>query len=754
MRLALERTPYQTWGFTLLRLPDRRLAVGSVVPLAQADLAGLKVGDVIESMNGRDYHMHTLDNVLEFLNMTISLDIVIERQDSEAPSVPLTVSAPSQASSSIIPTSRVPFGTGASENTTSRNGQDVIVLDSDDDQCSPSRSASGTIFAHNEVIDLVSDDDDEVDVDAANKRRKLDSSAASVIVKSEKLLAKKFGEANQGDEVVEVHNPNHSHDKGVDVQQIHNDDHATSSSSSSSSSKGCSGEEEDDMVVVGDKLFAAGDMPHARESCFSYAFVKPTPAEQGMWGGAPADATRTSKNVLYCSMCYCYVCDVKASDCGEWQEHCNATYKEHRWKVEKGNRVSKILKLMQPTDRSKFCAKYKVFLQPSSSSLYANVAQVRASYPPAGSSSSSSSSSSNGSNSMAGMNSGGGGANSLGNMLACITTMLSLDPPHATATATATDTAGAESGRSATSTTSSNSMNTSALDGNFLGATDLLLRAVQRYHNHKPASFSIEEFGQKIARIFLAWLLHPCCTAAVRNIVKADAMRYLGKSMFFLLSMNEAALKKLSSTEGLSMYKMNDSALTNSNGSISSSSDGGGGATAVSSEAEAGVGSEQQQQQIREYQEAVQKQKGLIGMLAKDLVRSTMWASSNYYTTSTSSSGPPPALLWATHCGFESLERAHRYLPLWAQLGSTALCAEAYQQTVDCFRAVVKELRSRNVSARVRSTFETCAGMFGRVFQGYAATRGVELQQMINDAKRELKSKAAVVKIINNHIHL
>jgi hypothetical protein len=57
-------------------------------------------------------------------------------------------------------------------------------------------------------------------------------------------------------------------------------------------------------------------LPHMRQHCTEEPFLATT-------GGSVT--ARLANNVKVCSLCYCYVCDVEASKCPAWRQHCSAT---------------------------------------------------------------------------------------------------------------------------------------------------------------------------------------------------------------------------------------------------------------------------------------------------------------------------------------------------------------------------------------------------------------------------------------------
>merc|ERR1712025_336506 len=54
-------------------------------------------------------------------------------------------------------------------------------------------------------------------------------------------------------------------------------------------------------------------MPHGRHDCLQYRFGE-------------------GKNASICGTCYCYMCDVLASECKSWEgNHCDATPADTKW---------------------------------------------------------------------------------------------------------------------------------------------------------------------------------------------------------------------------------------------------------------------------------------------------------------------------------------------------------------------------------------------------------------------------------------
>lgn len=135
---------------------------------------------------------------------------------------------------------------------------------------------------------------------------------------------------------------------------------------------------DDDIVCMGGNLSVASDMPHQREACSVVPFCKPPPglnlnctatiqiARQQAY--AKAVTEQSLKNGRYCPMCYCYVCEIKASECLEWSAHRNATYNDNRWKIERQARNMKILQLLTAKSKARFFSRFKYILSNNTSS--------------------------------------------------------------------------------------------------------------------------------------------------------------------------------------------------------------------------------------------------------------------------------------------------------------------------------------------------------------------------------------------------
>jgi hypothetical protein len=177
------------------------------------------------------------------------------------------------------------------------------------------------------------ENDEKIDQEKINKKIKSSSSSSALsrLVKEEfKCSSVEFGAADIIDEVEEI---------GV-----------TDTTTDTSPMNRIMKEENDfdDIVIVGGNLITASDMPHQRESCSIYPF---TPIQSSSY---------ENSNRLFCLKCYCYVCDIIASDCIDWKEnHCNASFKQSKWKEMKSSVRVKLMALIigifpSPSDRSQF----------------------------------------------------------------------------------------------------------------------------------------------------------------------------------------------------------------------------------------------------------------------------------------------------------------------------------------------------------------------------------------------------------------
>jgi uncharacterized membrane protein YiaA len=184
-------------------------------------------------------------------------------------------------------------------------------------------------------------------VETSKSAEKSEKPSASTSVKKtmkikQEFEPKKFGEANVDDEVIEVLPP---------------DEETTEAGSESAAVKRSfgeafgSGEGDDEIEFIGGNMQTAADMPHPRESCPRHPFSRSKSVPQ---------------NKLMCAYCYCYICEVKASECPDWNVHCDAHCKSIEWKKLRDTANVPILRLMAPAEKAAFLAKYRSALNTTS----------------------------------------------------------------------------------------------------------------------------------------------------------------------------------------------------------------------------------------------------------------------------------------------------------------------------------------------------------------------------------------------------
>ena len=218
--------------------------------------------------------------------------------------------------------------TGSNRNSDFAQSPEVIDLISDSDD-EPPRAAPPHTPIRNSSVPVVSNS-----LSVLKRPYSEDNSALTETKrpKTEKSLKiklefepKNFGEANFGDEVVEVAPA----ETTAEVAQL----------LQATSSNGANG---DDVEFVGGNATVASEMPHARESCTQFLFT-------------PVPHTSNEKR---CHFCYCYVCDTIASDCWEWTMHCNATLKNETWRRERKMRSSGAFVHLNPVAKSVFMKRH------------------------------------------------------------------------------------------------------------------------------------------------------------------------------------------------------------------------------------------------------------------------------------------------------------------------------------------------------------------------------------------------------------
>lgn len=184
------------------------------------------------------------------------------------------------------------------------------------------------------ILETPSPDTTAATASDPSKRRKITINGVEIKLESE---PKKFGEANVGDEVVEVLG---EEDEPVAEVEMTVASSTTSGKPSTAAAANDADSDFEDFQIVGGTMQVASDMPHQRYACTMHPY-RVAPAEVHTHMGlqrnesAAAFAERCRMNLQHCAKCYCYVCDMVVADCTEWPVHCHATHKEAKWKQEK-----------------------------------------------------------------------------------------------------------------------------------------------------------------------------------------------------------------------------------------------------------------------------------------------------------------------------------------------------------------------------------------------------------------------------------
>jgi hypothetical protein len=207
------------------------------------------------------------------------------------------------------------------------------------------------------TIDLVSSDDEAPPAkpvisypSTVTKKRKVPDDVninkkfgGKVVKKEYQINEVGFGEANYGDEVIEMLVTNETSNETADVEVI---DHSeTKKAKTNVKSDGNDVNGDDDIEFLGGNMTVLADMAHQRESCSIKKFYT---------------SQNHPENAQYCNNCWCYVCDCLVQECTEWSRHCHAFSKSATWKEEKNSRKSFIKSLLDPTEFNKIFAMNRV----------------------------------------------------------------------------------------------------------------------------------------------------------------------------------------------------------------------------------------------------------------------------------------------------------------------------------------------------------------------------------------------------------
>ena len=95
-----------------------------------------------------------------------------------------------------------------------------------------------------------------------------------------------------------------------------------SSSSQHFDDQQAAGDDDEIQMMGGNTTNPNIDMPHMRSDCGLHKFV-------------PNAIGLPNNNLEICSNCYCFVCDIPASECKAWGQHCNAIPGDAEWKMQR-----------------------------------------------------------------------------------------------------------------------------------------------------------------------------------------------------------------------------------------------------------------------------------------------------------------------------------------------------------------------------------------------------------------------------------
>lgn len=328
----LIRGPNETWGFQILRLDSLcEYYIRNITSIARIKYSNIHEGYQILSINGQE-----LKNKIQ-----VDVDIILNNCNH------LHIEY-------CNPTSTSHTASGIRQT----NGSNMMDL-SNQTTNNNSTFISLRVPNTNNVIDLVSDDEDNTEGAIVNsdipqvsnpiiplnvstsapstlnstpsnekKIRKLTDDCNSKPPSSKKLKItvklefepKAFGCANIEDEVIEVVNPTKDND--------------------------FSNSKDNDIELVGGNMQLAVDMPHPRDACTVFPFNKVS----------YIDNLSNPQNLKHCTFCYCYICDVKVSECLKWDRHCNASHNNNHCKAERDNLRKPFLMKLELTSRMEVCA--------------------------------------------------------------------------------------------------------------------------------------------------------------------------------------------------------------------------------------------------------------------------------------------------------------------------------------------------------------------------------------------------------------
>ncbi len=358
------------WGMTYVADPVHNIyRIASIAPLSPIFKTNrIKVGAGIKAING--IVIRPGMSISDITNGTLKLQILV---DNIFCSVPLPGGVPR-------PNSEVIDLLLNSDNSDDGYGS----YDYDEDDYDHTMSFHGRATTPSNIlrpishttIDLVSSDDEVTPPKQAaqsyassiTRKRKSDNDVVAgkkfggkVVKKEYQINAVGFGQANYGDEVIEVLLTNETGNEGVEVEIVdHSETKKIKTNTNNNDNDIHSGD--DDIEFLGGNMTVLADMAHQRESCSIKKFYS---------------SHNHPENIQHCNNCWCYICDSLVQECTEWNRHCHAYSKSLVWREEKNSRKSFIKTLLDPKEFNQiYASNREAFMMNVDNLAYTNGAKV------------------------------------------------------------------------------------------------------------------------------------------------------------------------------------------------------------------------------------------------------------------------------------------------------------------------------------------------------------------------------------------
>ncbi|KAL9189332.1 hypothetical protein ACHAXT_011822 [Thalassiosira profunda] len=167
-----------------------------------------------------------------------------------------------------------------------------------------------------EVISLLDDSDEEEEEPRKRSSNETDrrQKSGGLLAAAGKLAA--VGKSGGSNDLIELLDSDTEEDADPDVMEVAASAAASQWKQAAAASSSLTNDSDEELAIVGTKgSNALVDFPHARTNCVTYPF--------------------SGDKAKKCANCYCYVCDIPASECKEWTYHCVATHEDRRWREER-----------------------------------------------------------------------------------------------------------------------------------------------------------------------------------------------------------------------------------------------------------------------------------------------------------------------------------------------------------------------------------------------------------------------------------